>query len=206
MAPSLEKPSLKDRQRWYLWKQEKPIEEIAAREKVTVETIRKSIDAIESYRLAGSYEEVDIAWNHLALRLVEDQEGVLRSAMVAEKVTVLPDGARGFVPDHLTRMRALEVAREFAEVTRPKVPMNQMNVQTNVVSGSNGSGGGISFESRLREIKARRAAGELSSGAPLLEASAQPSQAEALAAEFEDVGIDLEEGDLEEMEGDETSA
>lgn len=205
MAVTLTKPTIKDRQRWYLWKQEKPIEEIAARDRVGEDTIRKSIDAVEIYRMSGAYEEVDISWNHMALRLVEDQESVLRSAMVAESWRTMKDGTEIPIPDHATRLKAIEVVKDLAVVSRPKAPMNQVNVQTNVANGTHGSnGGGLSFESRLREIRERRGMGQLGSGQPLLiESAPEQTQAEKVAAELDDIGIDLDEDDLRDLEGEE---
>jgi hypothetical protein len=200
MPPLPAKPSTTDRQRWYLWRSEKSIEEIAARERVKPETVRKSIDAVEVYRLSGSYEEVDAAWNHMALELVDEQKSVLLGAMVAETWITLPDGTRESIADHATRLKAIEVVKDLAVVSRPKAPMNQVNVQTNVANGLNGSSGGMNFEQRLREIKARRMAELVTAPAttPMLEAETT-SQAESIAAELEDAGIDLEEGDIEEI-------
>ena len=197
------KPTQKDRQRWYLRKmQELSFEEIAAREKVAVETVQKSFDAVELYRFSGAYEEVDIAWNHLALRLVEQQESVLLSAMVAETWRTLPDGTQEPTADHSTRLKAIDVVRELAVVSRPKAPMNQVNVQTNVANGVNGSGGGMSFEQRLREIRAKRDLGQLGTGQPIMIEAVQRTQAEKIASEFEDAGIDLDDDDLDAFEGD----
>lgn len=190
------KPSVKDRQRWYLWRSEKPMEEIAAREKTDVANVRASIDRVESYRFLVSIEEVDLAYNAMALELVDDEKRVLKQAMKAKTWRTANNGKEVPIVDHKTRLSAIEIAREFTNTVRPKTPMTQVNVQQNV---ANGMSGGMSFEQRLREIKARRAAG-LTSGPPLLEAKSQPSQAEAIAAEFEEVGIDLEEGDVEDME------
>ena len=195
------KPSVKDRQRWYLWRSEKPMEEIAAREKTDVANVRASIDRVESYRFLVSIEEVDLAYNAMALELVDDEKRVLKQAMRAKTWRTANNGKEVPIVDHKTRLSAIEIAREFTNTVRPKTPMIQNNVQNNVNGGVNG-GGGMSFEQRLREIKARRMAGELGNGPPLLEARTELSQAERIAEELEEAGIDLEDGDLAEL-GDE---
>jgi len=207
MTMALQKPTVRDRQRWYLWRSEKPLEEIAARERASVETIRKSIDRVEAYRFIASVEEVDVAYNHLALNLIEDQENTLRSAMVAETWRTFPDGRQESIPDHLTRLKAIDTARELIEVTRPRVPSTQVNVQQNVASGV-GASGGMSFEQRLREIRAKREVQQIPGNNPmLLEAPPQMTRAEKIVAEFEEAGIDLEDGDLEDLEeGDDDEA
>jgi hypothetical protein len=205
----LQKPNIKDRQRWFLWRTEKPIEEIAARERVSVDAVKKSIDKVQMYHFAGSFEEVGVAYNHMALEIVEEQRQVLKSAMVAETWRTIPSGKGKEVlyeptADHATRLEALRVGMAFASLSRPKEPANQINIQQNNANGMGGnSGGGMSFEQRIREIRARRQDAQLTSGQVLLAPPPpQKSQVEILADEFEDAGIDLDDEDLDELEVD----
>lgn len=203
MATTLPRPSLKDRQRWFLWKRETSIEEIAARDRITVEQAKESIDKMEMWRWAGSFEEVDAEYNHMALELIPAQKKVILDGMKATSWRTNAKGKQVKEVDHTTRMKAAELGKEFAAAAKPKAPGNVVNVQTNVANmGQNGSQGGLSFEQRLREIKAKRAIGQLSAPPPQLEATTM-SQAEKIAAEFEEAGIDLEDGDLDELEGEE---
>jgi len=175
------------------------MEEIASREQVNVDTIKRSIDKVEAYRYVASAEEVDMAYNHMALELVEKQAEVLMDAMNANRYRVTFGGDEVIESDHATRLRALEVAKSFTEVSRPKGPATQVNIQQNNNSGGNGSGGGISFESRLREIRAKNAVNLLPDGGQvLLDSPQRMSQMETIESELEDLGFDEDE----EEEGD----
>jgi len=200
MPTVLAKPSVKDRQRWYLWRSEKPMEEIAARDRVAVETIKESIDKVEAYRYIASAEEVDMAYNMMALELVDSQKKVLKEAMNAKTYRIDTNGKEKVISDHATRLKALDVAREFASVARPKGPGIQINTQNNVNgAGVNGTVGGLSFEQRLREIRAKR---EIEAPHAIMLEAPKMTQAEKLAEEFEGAGIDLSDEDIDALEGD----
>lgn len=198
-------PSLKDRQRWYLWRSDKTVEEIAAREHAAIKEVQKSIDKVESYRYLGSIEEVDARYNHAALELVDEQVSVIRRAMKAKTVRTNPvTGQDKTIDDHATQLAAAKEAREMAGVTRAKSGPAIVN---NLMQQNNGVGqrvnGGLDFESRLRMLRAQQAEQLPVTVTRQLEAPKdEPSHAERIAADMQEAGLELDDDELDELSGD----
>lgn len=158
MVPSTRSlPSLNltaaDRKRWLLLGTGMEIEEIAARQKVTVHRVRDSIAKMAMYLKANSHEIVDARVNELALAKLEKFSGFMDEAMTALKT--LSDG-KTQVRDLEPGFKAMKLLKDLIESIRPKGAGVAVQVNTQV----NGGGGGVgansqSFEERLRKIRER---------------------------------------------------
>jgi hypothetical protein len=198
----IERPGVLDRKRWYLWKSDKTVEELAAREHVAIKEIQKSIDKVESYRFLGSVEEVDAEYNIAALELVEEQKQVVLKAMRAKKTrTNVVTGKEVTVEDFVTQLAAAKEAREMAFASRMKGPAIVNNLLQQNNGAQNRPGGGMDFESRLRMLRAKNDAQLPTVAVRSLPAPQEEmSQAEALVADMEKSGIELSDAELDELE------
>ena len=205
MRPSrfrIERPGVLDRKRWYVWKSDKTIEEIAAREHVSIKEIQKSIDKVESYRFLGSVEEVDAEYNIAALELVEEQKQVVQKAMRAKKTrTNVVTGKEVTVDDFVTQLAAAKEAREMAFASRMKGPAIVNNLLQQNNGGQQRPGGGMDFESRLRMLRAKNDAQLPTVNVRSLPAPQEEmSQSEALAADMAKSGIELSDAEMDELD------
>ncbi len=198
----IERPSVQDRKRWYLWKSDKTPAEISAREHVSIKEVQKSIDKVESYRFLGSVEEVDAEYNIAALELVEEQKQVVLKAMRAKKKrTNVVTGKEVTVEDFVTQLAAAKEAREMAFASRIKGPAIVNNLLQQNNGGQQRPGGAMDFESRLRMLRAKNDAQLPNVTVRSLPAPQEEmSQAEALVADMAKSGIELSDTEIDELE------
>lgn len=102
-----------------------PLEEIARQDKVTVETIRTSVLAVQMARGLANREEMELTQFSTIIELQELERKALTSALTAE--------TEKKKPDHNVRLRASEIINEKIAALQPKgrgMPI-QVGVQVN---------------------------------------------------------------------------
>ena len=196
----IERPTVADRRRWSMWKLDKSIEEIAARERVAARFIQASIDKVENFRFLPTSELLVADIHAASIEMLDDWKGTVRDATKARKYRTKANGREQIVVDHDTRLAAAREIREMTALTQPKGgPGVQVNVQNN--NGATRPGGGMDFESRVRMIRAKHAGvlpGMVQTQLPAPQE--ERSHTEMLADDMEGAGLELEDSDLDELE------
>lgn len=151
-------PRNKDLQRWALWRQQVPIEEIATRWNTSIEEIQHSINHVQEFQQLHSHEVVDMRINKAVLNTLNGVDGgplekILLNLAEAKKVLVGygPNGEDPILePDHDSRIKMIDTLMKMIDKIRPRGAGVNVNVaQTN--NTLNVSGGATrSFEQRIR--------------------------------------------------------
>lgn len=186
------KPNKQDRARWFLFKRNVPVDEIAKRHNCTLVTVQKSIERMEAYNAQTSNEIVDMRRNEMAINLADKTEAALGRALDA-KTIVRRENKHGKMvvvsrdPDHKTQLAAAAQVKEILTATIPKgagvsIAVQQNNTQQ--VDNSRRS----NFVDLLRAARERRG---------------MTNSDNVIQAEFEDVDETAEE---DEEESDDDSA
>ena len=131
------------------------IEDIAVQDHVSVDTVRTSIKAVEVRKQLCSIHEVETAEAQLLLDTIPLQQKALTEALVATQIVMGTKGRAKEVPDHTTRMRAVDVLTQKSASLRPQMkiaPTTQVNVNT----GNQTLVNGMTFEDRVRQIVEKR--------------------------------------------------
>lgn len=125
---------------------------------VSIGTVKASIELVEEHRALVSDEMVNMRIAEAVLGLMDSNEKVLREAMKATRdVPVGRSGKVKKVPDHKTRLAALEAQRSLIETTRPKGAGLVLNQQFNNGATTPGMDGARrSFEDRLRMAREKQ--------------------------------------------------
>lgn len=135
------------------------LEEIASREKCSVKHVERSIEQFEIFQAVYSVEQVVIGQAAIVLKNVELEQRVLASALEAKRsVIVRRDGQEVLeesdVPDHETRLHAVEIINKKIESIMPKG--GGISISQNVSNQVSAPSITMSFEDRLRQIKEKR--------------------------------------------------
>jgi len=141
------------------------IEDIAVQDHVSVDTVRTSIKAVEIRKQLCSIHEVETAEAQLLLDTIPLQQKALTEALVATQIVMGTKGRVKEVPDHTTRMRAVDVLTQKSASLRPQMkiaPTTQVNVNT----GNQTLVNGIAYEDRMRQIQEKRREIEAPSALP----------------------------------------
>jgi hypothetical protein len=165
--------------------------EIAAEDKVSEETVLKSIRLVDQYRASHTLEDLNIEMIDVVLDSKEETKIALKEALTAKSVVeTKPDGTVVTEPDHGIRMRAVENWTAIAVAQQPKSPKVQVNTQVNTGQQSHfGASRPAGFEERLREIRK-----ELDSTAALPQStSVIPAQVLEIEPDEDDEESDEEE-------------
>ena len=182
-------PEGKDLTRWFMFEgQGMSVADIAAREGTTPAKVQSSLDYIKQYMFRNQLQVLNAKTVQVAMERLDDSNVALKGALKAKKVVHI-DRATGKitqVEDHATRLKAVAENRAMIEMMQPRQPGAIINQQFNTAfSGTNGTGGGMSFESvlrRKRELKGIVNEQEVDTE------SAELSHEEQIAEEFEDFG------------------
>lgn len=197
----IERPTARDRKLWTLWKLEKTVQEIAAQQHMSVKSVQDAIDRVESYRYLPSSELLSADIHATSMELLEEVKEPLRGALKAKTVRTKSNGREIVIDDHSTRLAAVKEIREMAALSQPKGAGVQVNVQNNNLAATQRLANGTDFESRLRVLRAKNA-GQLPAVAQAqLMAPQEKTQAEILAEDMEGAGIELEDSEIDELEG-----
>lgn len=163
------KPSKRDRDFFLMSRRGWSPEDIAVRNNTSVPVVKAALDRYALYRDSLANEEIDLDLNAMAARLIPKAEKVLTGAMGATVSKTFTKGKKTFtraVPDHGTRLKAIETMRSMVEAARPKGGGIQINTQVN--NGKNGEPARVvkfDFESRVR--MARESKGLANDDAPI---------------------------------------
>ena len=176
--------------RYLRYKSGESPEEIAKEEGVSVETIMKSVRAVDVYRQmhgVGALEETAI---HSIMKNEEAARHAVASGLKAKLVIRDPTTMKkiGTEPDHATQLEAARIHEESKKhiFERHKSPSTQIGVAVNTNIAPTIAEKGHSFEERLREIDRRRtsalpAAAKELPGA-VIDAESEPDDSEARPA------------------------
>lgn len=152
--PKATKPTPKDRRRYAMIRRGHSIEEVAGIEKVSVETINKSLLVMTMYQDAYSHESIEFATNEVFLSKLDAISTTLDEAMKAQR----PNQQGVMEADHDMRLKAIQTAKSLLDSIRPKGGGVNVNVQqNNNVNPSNGPARG-GFEGIVRRLEERRQA------------------------------------------------
>ena len=137
-----------------------PVEQIAARHNMSVESVNASLQRMESHRSLCSNEAFDMELNGMLLGHFGKLNKAIKDGLAAEIVVTGMDekGKTKIIsrrPDHKTRFNAIESVRKLNELTRPKGPGVAVNIQNNN-NNNNTTGTGRSYEDVLRAARERR--------------------------------------------------
>lgn len=104
------------------------VAEIAKADKVTIETVQKSINMVEAYRACHTIEFV----NEAIMGLIMENTGPVSKAIAGGLGAKLElEGAKGqkvTVPDHAMRMRAVDSFTKLVETVQPKAKTGGVSV------------------------------------------------------------------------------
>ena len=143
--------------RYFRNKSGKSIEEIAREEDVTERIVRKSVQTVEMFRQQHTAEHLNEIVIGMLLNRAQDIDAALQQAANAvEEIEVERNGKTTTVkiPDHATRLEAVDKYTELAKTVQPKVGPSikvGVGIQTQVASGPY-----VGMEDRLREIRKKR--------------------------------------------------
>lgn len=161
--------------------------------------VQESLNYVEEYKLYNSNDLVDIKINEVILDSIGETGRVFKRGMRAKR----RDGKGRLVDDHATQLKAVDTMKNFAELARPKVPAVQVNTQFNNAGG--GGQPGVpqagSFESWLRN---RRAEQGLDNGEDYIEGEGALNKVQSAEDELADIGLDIEDEEEGEEEGDQS--
>jgi len=197
----IDRPSGKDRHRWSMWKLDKTVQEIAAREHASVKSVQESIDRVEGFKLLPGSEMLLADISATSIEMLDDWKETVQGARKATMVRTMPNGRSRLVVDHPTRLAAAKEIRELASLTQAKGTGVQVNVQNNNGMAQR-PGGGMDFESRLRMLRAKNA-GQMPGAivqAQLMAPKEEKTQAELLVEDMERAGLEIEDSDADELE------
>lgn len=135
-----------------------PVEDIAKTERVSVRTVRDSIEMVEGYRTQNSTAEVDFAIRSLIIGAMPQAGETLDGLLTATELVEDGDAKTGRKrrirqEDKTTRLEALRVVTQLVGTIQPKGPAVVANLtqtnQTAVISSAEG------YEERLRRLRQR---------------------------------------------------
>lgn len=113
---------------------------IAKSEGVSVETIRRSVFMVDSYRKRNSAPEMEFAIRDFVISAVPQAKATLNSLLTATELVEMPNirtGQKTIVKreDKTTRLEALRLTKDLMVGLQPKGPPVEVNVsQTNQVA------------------------------------------------------------------------
>lgn len=161
----------KDRERWRKWREGQTDEEIASNERVSVLTVRASIQHFLAYQDSVSHEAVDMKANELAIHTLDQLKSVIDDVIVAEKdqTYTAEDGSEKVrqVPDLKMRLTAFDKITKLIQSVRKSengITVNQNNIQNNVNLGGKR---GLTMEERIRTLREKN---QLKNDATILDA------------------------------------
>jgi hypothetical protein len=136
---------------------EKAYELVAAAEKVSVTSVRRSVEIVEGYRNKNSRSEFDLAVYDLVIANVPTAKKTLASLLGATELVEKTDrkGKKVTVrePDKTTRLEALKLVRSLIADMQPKAPLienhNSNTNQTALIVPQ----GAETNEDRLRRLR-----------------------------------------------------
>lgn len=162
---------------------------------------------MEEYMASVSNEEVDFAINQVVLQQITGVGKVIQKAMGAErrierKVGKKKNGEDKYrvvkLPDHDTRLKAVETLKTFADLTRPKGGGITLNANTQVNNGMASSSGEVIRGRSFEDIVRRKRHADKPEEDDIIDA--EEGEVQSVEDELADIGIDLED---EDDEGDE---
>jgi hypothetical protein len=139
-------------------------QELAARENVKLSTIDKSIEKMKLHSARNSQESVELATRSLYLDNLPSAARVFEEglhAMTTESRTIKnPDTQEieivlDLVPDHAMRLKTIESLQKLLASVQPRTPLIDARTQINNPQLASSSGGALSSESIIRQIRAR---------------------------------------------------
>jgi hypothetical protein len=205
-----------DARRYHLFRSGVSPEEQAARENIRLATITASIERQQLLSQQFSLDSMQQAAREMLMDQFPNMASALREASEAvqelKKEELQEDGQMTttsyFVPDHSTRLKAIKAFESLLSCIQPKTPMVAVDArsqtQINNPAPAAGSGGPLSTESIIRQIRAERGLA-LPSETGTVETVPSVMPGNAAAPEFVEKDIELEaelaeEGELVEPE------
>jgi len=148
-------------ERWLRQQCGATLEEIAAVDKVTVESVRTSIIRYEMHKQARSLESTNTAVGGTVIAVMPTVTDMLKRGLTAKKKRKAANNKIVAEHDMATQLKAGEVVRGFVESIQPKSGSkvdinNQVNSQTNISTrGFNEATYQPGFEERIVTIRAK---------------------------------------------------
>lgn len=129
---------------------------IAREERVSVETVKKSIRAVDTYRKRNEKIEFDYAIRDLVISAVPQAKATLHGLLAATELVEVTNSKTGqkeirVMEDKTTRLEALRAVSTLVIGLQPKAPMVEQNIsQTNQVAQMSGA---ETYEERLARLR-----------------------------------------------------
>lgn len=174
------------------------IEDIAARENVSVQRVQESIDCVKEYSFRHSNDMVALRVNELFIQKIDRVAKVFDRGLMAKKRVPAGKGKYVTVADVGMQLKTVETIKSMQEIAQPKAPLVQNNTQFNNNLNPSGYQPGMSFEARLRQVRERRGL-KNEEEAVILDAAEVDGES-TLEEELEGIGVDLDDGDEESDE------
>ena len=181
------------------------VDEIATQTGCNLAQVQDSLQRYEMARAEVSNEEVDMAINQTVLKSMEATQKVFSEALRAKHVNVTYDKnnkkIKQTLPDHATRLKAVDTIKNLMDAVRPKGGGITVNANTQV---NNGNGGipvaprSFDFEARLRDIRERK--GLKNDGGVIDGDFEEAEDKDELADELSEMGIEIDEDEEEDSE------
>ena len=130
--------------------------DIAKEERVSVESVKRSITTVDMHRKGNSQVEFDLAIRSLVIDTVPRAKETLAGLLEATALVEVKDHRTGRirhakVEDKTTRLEAVRIVKDMAIGLQPKAPAVNVNVeQTNQVANLNST---ETNEERMRRLR-----------------------------------------------------
>jgi hypothetical protein len=137
------------------------VEEISKEERVSIETVARSIRDVEVHNSMFGVESLEQSGIEVILAQKELEKNVLAEALTAEKIIYSEaEDTLGEIlatePDHDVRLRAFDAVTKRTAAVLSRHSKGGVTVNTNVGVGVVDAANGLSYEERLREVLRRR--------------------------------------------------
>lgn len=136
-----------------------PVEQIALQDKVTPETVKDSIAAVDAYRQQFTIERMNEGVIQTTLNTRDKVETALSRALDAKVTIEGQNGQKRVEDDHTVQLEAVKVFKDLVASVQPKGGKG-LHIQTTVGVQANSGGprvqsSGFGFEERLTKIRAK---------------------------------------------------
>jgi hypothetical protein len=145
--------------RWTRNRAGESVEEIAKKDGVGEEAVRKSLRSVEEYKARNTVDTANHAISGVVINVMQHVEKALIEGLSASyEVTKTDENTKQEKtvkePDHAMRLKAVAEAREMAKVIQPKGQGQSIGIQVGVGIGDRkATGNYVGMEERMRDIR-----------------------------------------------------